>query len=190
MAALFLALRERPRNEMDGEQIARALHTVGRVRRLEGGPYGGTPLQVGEDEVGQLLTFPLPESGPWQLAGIMDFSLAQAAFQLTRGLLWLPATDATRTHPLPMALLGTLIVEDPPYHLSIRSRWYDKRKPPQGPFDIHRPPVHPVPTYPALWAHDAPRERCMELEPDSEAIVRTSHSREIQEEINKKAARI
>lgn len=59
-----------------------------------------------------------------------------------------------------------------------------------GPFDIHRPPIHPVPTYPALWAHDAPRERCMELEPDSEAIVRASHSREILEETNKKAAQI
>lgn len=59
-----------------------------------------------------------------------------------------------------------------------------------GPFDIKKPAVNPVPTYPSLWAHDAPKERCMELAPDSEAIVRRSDDPSVQEKIDEKAAKI
>ena len=180
----FLTLQERPRNEMDGEQIGRAVHAVGQVRRLEDGPFGGTPLQVGADEIGQILDFPLPERGPWQLSGILDFALAQSAWQISRGMLWLPGTPAGKEIPVTkLAFLGNI----GPISRDINGM---EGGTPRGPFDIHKPPLHAAPTYPALWAHHAPRERCMELEPDSEAIVRTSHSRNLQEQINKKAARI
>ena len=188
--AQFITLRERPRNDSEGPLIVQALHSKKDIRSLEMGPYGGTPIQVGEDEVGQILHFPLPKCGPWQLSGVTDFALAQTAYQLVDKSLWLPGSGRIDIQNLPVVSLDKLTVATSPYHLSIRSQWYNKDASPQGPFDIHSPPVNPVPTYPALWAHDAKRERCMEVESDSEAIVRTSHSRTIQREINKRVEAI
>ena len=181
--ARFLTLRWIPRNQVEGEFIAESVHGIKGVRRLEDGPSGGTPIRIGADEVGQVLDCPLPKSGPWQYAGILDFALAQSAWQLTQGKLWLPRTAqyALKIAPLEeFARIG-------PVHRDINGT---EGEVPRGPFDIHKPPINPVPTYPALWAHDAKRERCMEVEIDSEAIVRASCNRDAQEEINKKAEAI
>ena len=182
----FVTLRERPRNHSEGEIIAQALRESP-VRRLEDGPYGGAPLKVGDDEVAQVLQFSIPEKGPWQLPGIVDFSVAQSAYHLATGNLWLPSQSNPLDLLPPLASLEELLIEKPVYCEDITSQWYEKELAPRAPFDIHRPPIHPVPTYPTLWAHDARKERCMSVDIDSEAIVRTSYSREIQEKINKKA---
>ncbi|MCY3908375.1 MAG: hypothetical protein OXF63_14120 [Anaerolineaceae bacterium] len=181
--ARFVSLRERPRNQSDGELIGHVVQGASTNRHLEDGPYGGTPIRIGSDEVGQVLDCPLPDSGPWQYAGILDFTLAQTAWQLVQGNLWLPRTGQRQLETASLNHFASI----GPVHRDINGR---EGKVPRGPFDIHCPPVNPVPTYPALWAHDADRERCMEVEIDSEAIVRTSRSRNIQGEINKKAATI
>ncbi len=41
---------------------------------------------------------------------------------------------------------------------------------PRGPFDVE--PVRGASDYPMLWAHDAPRERCLVVQPDREGVVR------------------
>ena len=189
--AHFLTLRERPRNEVDGFEIARKVHSHPDVRCLEDGPYGGTAISVGEDKIGQILDFLIPESGPWQLAGIADFSIAQMIYQLVQGHLWFPRMPTNDHCAIPMTTLSNLISEDPPHHSRIECwRWPDKTKVPSAPFNIHNPSINVVPTYPTLWAHDAPRERCLEIEPDSEAIIIHSDNPAIQENINAKAVKI
>ena len=48
----FVTLLKRPRNEMDGVSIAHAIQSLTFVRRLEDGPFGGTTIKVGDDEIG------------------------------------------------------------------------------------------------------------------------------------------
>ncbi len=187
----FVTLNERPRSDLDGLHIAHAINAKEYIHRLEDGPYGGAAISVGEDEIGQILDFPIPESGPWQLAGIADFSIAQMVYQLVQGRLWFPRKPTNDQYVIPITTLSNLISEDPPHHSRIECwRWPDKTRVPSAPFEIHTPPVNAVPTYPTLWGHDAPRERCMEIVPDSEAITLHSPDALIRENIKVKAEKV
>lgn len=188
--ARFVTLGERPRSELEGYKIASLVHSDVNVRKLEEGPIGGVPINVGDDVIGEILDCPLPASGPWQFGTVPDFSVVQSAWQLARGKFWIPVMQETNVCDLPVTRLSHLLEKLPVYHLDIRSPGKNKAGVPRGPFDIHTPPIHAAPTFPALWAHDASRERFMEVDFDSEAIIRTSCSRDTQKQINKKAEAI
>ena len=47
----------------------------------------------------------------------------------------------------------------------------------RGPFQIEAVKSESASTYPVLYAHDAPRERCMEFEADSEGFIRKGRTR-------------
>ena len=189
--ARFVTLQERPRSELDALHLASDVDSQEDIRRLENGPYGGTVITVGEDEVGQILDFPIPDSGTWQLVGIADFSIAQMIYQLVRGRLWLPRMPTNDQHAVSMTSLSNLISDNPPHHSRIECwRWEDKSKSPSAPFEIHSPPINDVPTYPTLWAHDAERERCIELLPDSEAVTLQSPDEKIRTAIQEKTEKI
>ena len=186
----FLSLRERPRSELDGLTIGHSVQAASSISRMEDGPVGGTPIQVGRDEVGQVLEFSLPENGSWQLAGILDLALAQTSFQVANGLLWLPRMSRSEARRIPITLLGDLTVEDALYHMDISSKWVDKRIAPRAPFDLKRPPINRVPAYPVIWAHDASQERRLEINHDSEAILRRSDDTNVHEEIIKNGRKV
>ena len=188
--AKFVTLRERPRNQIDGEYIGNSIHVATGIRKLEDGTDGGTSIQVGEDEIGQILDFPLTVSNAWQLGGVLDFSLAQTVFQLTQSVLALPRTSLSERQQIPITTLDSLISRSPLYHMDIFSTWNDKSKTPRAPFDIKRPAINPVPTYPVLWAHNAPVQRFIELKSDSEAIARRSSNEIIQARIDEKVANV
>jgi hypothetical protein len=64
--ATFAVLKERPASSLLGSSIASQIHRLIRtkkLRRLEDGPIGGTPLRYGDDVVGQAMDAPLPASG-------------------------------------------------------------------------------------------------------------------------------
>ena len=163
----FVNLARRPRTPMEGEvighQILRLL-TSSNIRKLEDGPYGGSRIYVGEELVDEVLDCPLPDGGQWSVAGISDLSVAQTAYQLALGRLWLPGIPSTNTYPLPIvpleriARLGFL-------HRDINGAGE------RGAFDI-RTPCTTTATFPTLWGHDTLRERHMVVEPDSEASIR------------------
>ena len=189
--AKFVSLRERPRSELDGLKIAHSICAIEDIRRLEDGPFGATVISVGDDEVGQILDYPLPLCGPWQLVGISDFSIAQVIFQLTKGNLWFPRWSTKSHNTIPMTTMRHLISAVPFHHSQIECwRWPDKTKVPSAPFEIHKPPTNAVPSYPTLWGQDAPRQRCMEVEPDSEAITLNSLDPLIRNSIAAKAAKV
>ena len=164
---IFVNLARRPRTPMEGEEMAnqiRHLIQPGALRNLEDGPFGGSQLYVGEELVDEILDCPLPEGGQWPVAGIADLSLAQTAYQLSIGNLWLPGQPESTAHRLPIT----------PFETIGRLGFLDRDingSGGRGAFNISSPGKL-TSTFPALWGHNTAAERAMSVDPDSEGIVR------------------
>lgn len=168
--ANFVVLDKRPETEMEAVEIARIIRRAekGKVRRLEDGPVGGTRLKAGGREIGGMLNAPIPyKEGPWTIARMRSFSLAQTTHAVVRGRLWFPRESKDSANAIPVASLG-----------GFARRGFGARdikgmdgKKPRGPFDI-APIRSAAADYPCLWAHDAQRETQMLLKPEAEGIVR------------------
>ena len=160
--ARFASLRHRPLGFAHASSLAGRLLDDGQVRRLEDGPYGGTPLTVGDEPVGETITAPRCEDGEnWGAVRLADYSLTQTAYALSQSKLWLPGNAS------PIGLKTTLLSEIGKlgtYHLDIIG------PPARGPFDKAAPSS--TATYSALWNHNARRETRMVCEPDSQLLVR------------------
>ncbi len=156
---LYVNLRRRPRSAMEAAEVASAISRMGPARR------GAPPesLYLGDEAWGSVIHAPLEDGG---CAGVREAELARAMLRLRSSELVLPRLAS----PIPLRMttlddLGNLGLVD----RSIGSRTKD---PPsvQGPFWIAE--GSEAASYPALWAHEAARERMIEVWPDSKGIVR------------------
>lgn len=183
----FVILKKRPSFPLLGARAAEQIHGVitgKNLRRLEDGPVGGTPLHFGDEVIGQILDAPLPTSGSWNLVRIADLSLAQAAYQLEKEKrIWLPTMNKSEAVDVPITTVAA-IGEIGPYHADINGRTSTGGI--RGPFDVCPVKKHSVPTYPALWSHDANIERRMSFDADCEGIPRRGSTREEQSIIDVK----
>ena len=92
----FTSLRRRPRGFADASSLAGGLLDGGQVRQIEDGPYGGTPLIVGEELAGETMTSPHePDGESWGAVRMIDYSLAQTACALSESRLWLPGVGTS-----------------------------------------------------------------------------------------------
>ena len=83
--ARFTSLRHRPQGFAHASSLTGRLLDDGPVRRLEDGPYGGTPLMVGEESVGETITASRCEDGEsWSAVRLADYSLPQTAYALSQ----------------------------------------------------------------------------------------------------------
>ena len=163
-AIRFTSLDQRPAGFIQADLIAKSVFNADDdLRRIEDGPYGGTPLEVGEEQVGELIETPSPQElgEGWGAVRIKDFAITQTAYALTQSKLWLPTSNAPLE--LKTASLGD-IAQFGKYHLSIIGR------PPQGCFT--KTAFRPTATYPALWNHNAKNETRIVCEPDSQLRAR------------------
>ncbi|MCY4070524.1 MAG: hypothetical protein OXG60_04455 [Chloroflexi bacterium] len=187
--ATFIVLEKSPEHPAYSAVVARQVLQLindNSIRRLEGNPVGGTHITVGDELVGQVINSPLPTSGSWKVARIVDLSLAQCAFHLAeKNRVWLP-TQASPVS-IPMTVIRQ-IGEIGPIHRDITGTNPDGSI--RGPFELRQLRREGVPTYPVLWAHEADRERTMMFEADREGIPRHVHSIEMQNEINEKAFQV
>ena len=187
--ATFVVLEKSPEHPAYSAVIARQVLQLindNVIRRLEGNPDGGTHITVGDELVGQAINAPLPTSGSWKVARIVDLSLAQCAFHLAeQNRVWLP-TQASPVS-IPMTVIRQ-IGEIGPIHRDITGTNPDGSI--RGPFEVRQLRPESVPTYPVLWAHEADRERTMMFKADREGIPRHVHSIEMQNEINAKAFQV
>ena len=187
--ATFVVLNERPAYPLIGASAAeqiRRLITGAKIRRLEDGPAGGTPIRFGDDMIGQALDAPLPASAGWNLARIADLSLAQSAYQLVNeGRVWLPGMSKSEATYTSIATVAT-IAEIGPIDRDINGNTPTGGI--RGPFDISPLKSKNVPTYPVLWGHDAERERTMSFDADCEGIPRRSSTPTEQAAVDLKAA--
>ena len=161
--AHFTSLNNRPQGFVHARSLASRLADGSRVRRIEDGPYGGTPLIIGEELAGGTITAPVsPGGGNWGAVRLSDYSLAQTAYALSQSRLWLPGNVSS------VALKTNLLGEIGSLGLVDR----DINGPsPRGPFDKAAP--SPTATYPSLWNHNARLETRIVCLPDSQLIVRT-----------------
>lgn len=96
-------------------------------------------------------------------AGILDADVGVAMIGLRAGTLDLPRVG--RRYRVPMTAMGEL-AERGLVHRDINGAGG------RGAFDIRKEKGRGVATYPALWAHDADKERSLIVEPDSRGEVR------------------
>ena len=147
-----------------GASLTQALWLVrlldgGQVRRIEDGPYGGTPLMVGEELAGEMITSTHePDGGSWGAVRVEDYSLAQTAYALTMSMLWLPGfSSPLKLKVAALSNLGSWLVS----HLDIAETYRGHSRRP-----------HPTTaTYPSLWNHNARNETRMVCTPDSQLLV-------------------
>ena len=158
----FTSLQHRPQGFVDADATFKAIDTGNHVRRVEDGPYGGTPLNIGGSLAGETITAPCdPGGGNWGTVRLADHSLAQTAYALSQSRLWLPGSKSSVE--MKVGLLSGI------GELGMVDR--DITGPaPRGPFDKVAP--SPTATYPALWNHDAKNETWMLCKPDSQLQVR------------------
>jgi hypothetical protein len=183
--ATFVVLKERPAYPLEGASAAeqiRRLIAEKKIRRLEDGPMGGTPLYFGNNVIGQGMDAPLLESGGgWNLGRIADLSLAQAAYQLaTDKRVWLPMMSKADAISVPITTIGKM-GETGPIDRDIDGINPDGNI--RGPFDIVGIEPGHIPTYPVLWSHVADRERTLSFDGDSEAVPRIGLTPDQQEAI-------
>ena len=164
--AHFTSLTRRPQGFAHASATAKTVGSGSYVRQIEDGPYGGTPLMVGDEVAGQMLTAPSQSEGDiWGAVRLSDYSLAQTAYSLSDSQLWLPGNpDSIRTRLVPLSAIGNLGF----HHLDITG--LPSKGPPQGPFS--KSASSPTATYPALWNHDAQAETRIVCTPDSQLQVR------------------
>ncbi len=172
---LFVSLRQRPRNEMEASEVARAIAALlenTEFRTLEGGPFGCNPLVIGTSEIGEILDAPL-NNGPWSVIGLADCVVAQTAFQLAQGRIWLSPVHEHEAPSIPVSTVAR-ICQVGLHHANIVGTGA------QAAFT--RSPHRIAATFPMLWGHDATREQHMIVDPDSQgrAIVgRENRARDI-----------
>ena len=143
--AQFISLTRRPQSFVEAQEVADAIQSSPDLRRLEDGPYGGVPIHCGDAPVGEILDAPVSEyDSGWGAARIEDAAVAQTAYALTTGKLWLPAEP--QSLELPMTRLGEISqlgVHDSMLTMATHN----------GPFVRER--SSPTATYPSLYNHDA-----------------------------------
>ena len=167
----FVALRKRPASGAEAAALAAAIR--------DAAPHDGTRVVLGDDLYGVLT------QGTWddgKCASIVHADVVETAQGLLAGKLKLPQTK--NTHAISMTTLRELgarglldrdingIEKNAKRH---PEAWGNDSKRGdgsfRGPFDIVSLSTD-TPTYPALWGHDAGRERTLVVQPDSEGQVR------------------
>ncbi len=187
--ATFVVLEKSPQHPGFSQKIAERLRELiadKAIRPLEGAPVGGTHIVLGSELVGQAIDAPLPKSGSWKIARIVDFSLAQSAYQLAENnSIWLPTQGASiATAMTSVKDIGKL----GPIHRDINGTNPDGTI--RGPFEVRDLHPNSIPTYPALWAHNAKEERTLMFEANREAVPRLVSSKSAQETIFEKATQV
>ena len=161
---LFATLRRRASNAMESTEFARALlaaKTGGSVRTLEAGPYGGTPLLVGDERIGEVVDAPIG-ANPWSCVPVDDLSVCQSAYQLSCGVLWLPTMNRDETLCLPVR----------PIHEFGQVGWAANNIANNQVAAFDKYPISGEPTYPMLWHNDAVGQTRMVVNPDAHGLVR------------------
>ena len=157
---LFVNLQRRPHTILEAVTVARS------VQRIPTDLSVGT-ISIGSGErAGCSIRSALSDTGN---AGLREPGVARAARGLAQGELLLPRQQIST--PIPVAELG-IMGNRGLLHRDINGTEVTRANLPRGPFDIVGLQPADVPTWPALWSHDAAREMQMVQMPDKAGQVR------------------
>ncbi len=150
--ATYVVLDDRPNMPLDGFAAADAIKDsveAKGLRKVEHGPFGGTPIRIGDDIIGYALDAPLPSDATWDICRIGDLALAQSAWRLmSDGSLWLPGMSSAHPKKLPLTRVGDMIAWIGPYHADIN--WNGSGGTIRGPFRLKPTSASASVTYPIL----------------------------------------
>ena len=156
--ALFTSLRRRPQDFAHSSSLASEVVDNSQVRKIEDGPFGGTPLMIGAELAGETIAAPYGGS-IWGAVRLSDCSVAQTAYAIYQSRLWLPGLVA----PVELKVATLSDVGKRGWHdINIAGS--------SGPFT--KAPPSPTSTYPALWSHNAKQETRLVCQPDSQLLVK------------------
>ena len=156
--ALFTSLRRRPQDFAHSSSLASEVVDNSQVRKIEDGPFGGTPLMIGAELAGETIAAPYGGSN-WGAVRLSDCSVAQTAYAIYQSRLWLPGLVA----PVELKVAALSDVGKRGWHdINIAGS--------SGPFT--KAPPSPTSTYPALWSHNAKQETRLVCQPDSQLLVK------------------
>ncbi len=163
----LVTLGERPPNSMMATEYAQAIKSaVGArshlTRTLEDGPFGGTPLTVGDEVIGELLSVPMSDVS-WNELGIRDLSLAQFVHQLSKGTLWFPGSRRPISDEIAIERIesfATVGYADNNIANNTRAAY-------------QRIPVSQNPDFPMVWKKESSKQRSLVVDPDQEGRIKT-----------------
>ncbi len=170
---LYINFYHRPRSLAEAVEMARTVRGVSPNAR-----HGR--LYIGDREtIGTYIRAPLRQGG---CAALRETTLADAAIGLTKGTLRLPRGYTESLATICLGDIGKRGLLD----RDIAGK--NSNGTPRGPFEIIS--IQGVPQYPVLWGHDAQRERCLVVPPDSEGEVRSGCATHAIEVWNTTASRL
>ncbi len=155
----FVCLHHRPNSQLEALEIAKGIHNLRNVRRLEEPPIGGNSIQVGDELISSALNCPLQDV--WAVSRIREFSLLQCAYQLASGYIWLPQQQER------IEISMTSVDQIATIHS------YDHRRESAGPFDIITG-ASDEDLYPGLWHVNSENQRTLLVSPDCHGIIRSN----------------
>ena len=160
--AKFISFRGRPESFVHSLELAKGTSSTAAIRRLEDGPYGGKHIYSGAAVVGEALDVPTKNHRKgWGAARILDASVAQVAYSLSVGNLWLPTQS--NSQKLMITSLNRVGRRGLDHQLLVSVAH-------KGPFS--KMAASPTASYPALWNHHAKEETRMICTPDLQMVVR------------------
>ena len=155
--AIYVNLARRPSSLIESLEIAKL------TRQLSSTSTQGT-LFLGEDHVGTYIRASLDDGG---CAALRDTTIGSTMMNLQSGRLATSRLAQQLEFPLTtLNQLGTRGL----YHLDVGNSKESEKPPHRAPFLVRS--LKGISGYPMLWSHDAPKERQLVVEPDSQGEVR------------------
>ena len=158
-AAKFVSLTQRPNSLLEATEVAN--------RILRGGTED--TVNVGEDELGKLVTCPILVGNTWGATRIKTLSVLETADKLANSVLSLPRHNTPIR--IPMARIGDIAVVGYT-HPMIKGKY--------GAFQMAKGYEKTSDGYPAIWVADCKQQRAMVVFPDSHAKIRSGKEAQAQ----------
>ena len=159
----FVCLNRCPNGELEALELAKQILTLKDIRHLEDGTGGGTPIKIGEENLGSIISAPLfqKETG-WPLSCVKDMGVVQSAHYLANGLIRFPRQISAI--PLPVCAVSDLA------RLGAGTKDICGGAG-RGAFDVEKGYSNTM-EYPSLWHVHSDSQRAMIVAPDAHARIR------------------
>ena len=157
--ATFVSLTKRPNSLLEATEVANQILRRG----------SEDTVNIGEDELGKLVTCPILVGNTWGATRIKTLSVLETAHKLADSVLSLPRHNTPIR--MPMARVGDIAVVGYT-HPMIKGK--------DGAFQMEKGYEQTSDGYPAIWVANCTQQRAMVVFPDSHAKMRTGKEAQAQ----------
>ena len=166
----FVCLHRCPTSVLEALEMAKQIHKLKDIRKLEDGTIGGNAIDVGGEIVGYIIDCPLRIDDTWGISRTKDLAANQTAYHLTQDRLWLPR----QTEPIPLQICP--VSEIATIGFGAKDMYGGGGR---GAFDIKQG-CPDTADHPSLWHVKSDSQRAMVVSPDSHALPRSNSGNKVQ----------